>query len=328
MSSARSRAAELALALKDGFGVQYWGAGYDAESLASQPHGLLILEATKVAAPYSDTGHEILFTPDEMALIEQNGLRPALGYLNVSEIADYRDYWIDQMDGVDIGVPDSLPAWYGPRTAHGEHLSVYWTDAWRSVVLAQTDRLMQTGVKGLFLDDVLHYYSHAMDKTLQWPNGVSPVAPDGAPAMAIEMMELVVLIAKRARQWNCNAYIVVNNGVFIGRDAAAAPGVEGRVAFAAYLEAIDGIMVENLSAPSTHPHTIEALQEDFRRHGVAVLSLDVATNFTDQKPEDLSGSIARKAAELGYYPYVSADDVFNQLYPPIRMPSRSLAGLE
>ncbi|MFC3630823.1 hypothetical protein ACFOM8_15365 [Paracoccus angustae] len=328
MSNARSRAARLAASLQDGFAVQYWGTTYDADTLSRQPHGLLILEITRIGAPYSDTGREVFFTPEEIAKINKNGARPVLGYLNVTEIEHYRDYWIDQMGGIDVPPPAVLPDWYGPTTVHKEHLSTYWTDAWHKILLERTDRLMQTGIDGLFLDDVLHYYSHAMDKTLAWPEGKTPDGPADAPGMAREMMRLVGLIADRARQWNCDAYVVVNNGVFIGRDAMGGGDPQGKAAFSDYLEAIDAIMVENVSAPTTHVHTTEALQEDFRRNGVSVLSLDIATQFPDHKPEALRDLIAEKATQAGFYPYVAADNVFNQVYPPIRSPLRWPGGPE
>lgn len=318
LSGARSRAARLAPALRQGFGVQYWGEGYDAATLATQPHGLLILETTTIGAPFSETGREVLFSPPEIAAIRRDGTRPALGYLNVSEIETYRDYWVDQ---IGTTPPDPLPDWYGPTAEAGDHLAAFWTEGWRQILLERVDRLMQAGVDGLFLDDVLHYYSHALDDTLRWPKGPRPDAPAGAPALANKMMDLVREIAGRARLWNCDALIMVNNGVFIGRDAAGAiPGPEGRAGFGAYLEAIDAVMVENLSAPTTHAHTLEALQQDYLAHGVAVLSLDVESQFPDQPPRDLRRAVTDTARRSGAYPYIAADAVFNRLSPPIRLP--------
>ncbi|CAM3403449.1 endo alpha-1,4 polygalactosaminidase [Paracoccus nototheniae] len=318
LAGARSRAARLMPALQQGYGVQYWGEGYDATTLAAQPHGLLIVEVTKTGAPYTETGQELFFTPEEITAIRHDGSRPTLGYLNVSEIETYRDYWIDQ---IGTTAPGTLPEWYGPTAGHGDHLAAYWTQGWRDILLNRVDRLMQTGVDGLFLDDVLHYYSHALDETLIWPEGQRPDGPTGAPALAQGMMALVRTVADRARLWNCDAFIVVNNGVFIGRDAAGAtPGPAERAGFGAYLDAIDAVMVENVSAPTTHIHTIEALQQDFRDHGVAVLSLDVETQFPEQTTDDLRAKITDKARQAGFYPYVSADAVFNRLTPPILLP--------
>tara|TARA_R110002124_G_scaffold1509_14_gene9041 strand:- start:5440 stop:6546 length:1107 start_codon:yes stop_codon:yes gene_type:complete len=322
MSSARLRSARLASALQKGFGVQYWGATYSAETLSQQPHGLLILEVTKIGATYSETGREVFFSPEEIAKINRDGTRPTLGYLNVSEIETYRDYWIDLVTEPDTASPDDLPEWYGPTSSSGEHLAAYWTKAWQGIVLARVDRLMQTGIDGLFLDDVLHYYTQALDGTLRWPTGNRPESPEDAPEFALEMMRLVELIAARAREWKCDAYIVVNNGVFIGRDAAGAePGPEGKAGFSSYLNAIDAVMLENFSAATTNAGTIEALQQDFRDQGVAVLSLDVLTQFPDQDPEKLRQTIAKKAAQSGFYPYIAVDEGFNQVAPPIQLPS-------
>ncbi len=136
-SANRQRFMRLTRALADGFGVQYWGEGYTAEGLAEQPHGLLIIEVAKVGALHSETGREVFFTPDEIAMISHGGERPVLGYLNVSEIENYRDYWIDFMRR---SVPDenvALPQWYGPHAGHGNYLAAYWVPAWRDVILAR-----------------------------------------------------------------------------------------------------------------------------------------------------------------------------------------------
>lgn len=94
----RIRGEMLQSALQQGFGVQYWGDGYAAETLARQPHGLLIIETARIGPAHNDTGRELLFTPQEIAMISHDGARPVLGYLNLSEIEHYRDYWADHAD--------------------------------------------------------------------------------------------------------------------------------------------------------------------------------------------------------------------------------------
>ncbi|SCY12054.1 extracellular protein [Paracoccus tibetensis] len=321
MSNPRSRAARLSQALARGYGVQYWGPSYDAEALSRQPHGLLIIETTRVGAPDSATGVEERFTSAEIAQINRNGSRPVLGYLNVGEVETYRDYWAHR--------PSETPDWYGPVAGAGDHLSAFWSPDWHAIMLDRVDRMMQTGIDGLFLDDVLHYYNHAMDPGLSWPAGHRPEGPADAPGMAREMMHLVGLIAVRARQWNCNAFIVVNNGAFIGRDAAG-DGADpaARRAFAAYLRAIDAILIENVSAPGTHAHTIEALQQDFRDQGVAVMSLDFATTFPATTPEALGRFIVESALDRGFHPALAEDDSFNRVSAPISLPARPAGARE
>lgn len=329
MASPRSRAAALTSALRQGFGVQYWGDTYSAEKLAAQPHGLLIIEFTKIGAHYSDTGRELPFTPEEIATISRNGERPVLGYLNVSEVETYRDYWIDHAAAVKAGGDPLPPPWQGPHTAHGDDLAAFWTPEWKEILLARVDRLMAAGAGGIFLDDVLHYYSHALDQTLQWPEGTRPAGPSDASGFALEMMRLVGALAERARAWDCDALIIVNNGVFIGRDAAgASAGPDSKAAFAAYLDAIDAIMVENLSAPDMHPHALEALKEDFQANGASVLALDIATQFPEIEPGQLRDRVTAQTARNGVFSYVALDSAYSQLTPPITLSLPAAAATE
>jgi uncharacterized protein (TIGR01370 family) len=322
----RSRAMRLRGALADGFGVQYWGERYTAEELAEQPHGVLIIEGAKIGAPYSESGREVFFTPDEIAAISHGGERPVLGYLNIGEIETYRDYWIDLAAGRNAGGTSALPRWVGPHAGHGEYLSAYWVPEWRDVLLARVDRLMALGVGGLFLDDVLHYYSHATDKALQWPESGRPEGPHDAPGLARAMMELVIAVADRVREWDCDALVVVNNAVFIGRDAdEAAQGDGTRPVFEAYLAAIDAILVENALSPAAHPNIRIALDEDFVASGLSVLTLDVLSQHDapDELPEDLGALRQRKAEaarDAGFFPYLVENGGFNRLWPPIARP--------
>lgn len=318
-TASRLRAMRIMPALQQGYGIQYWGEGYDARTLAAAPHGLLILEVAKLGAPDSDTGHELFFTPEEIALINRGGARPVLGYLNIAEIETYRDYWAD-FTAQGGGEAGAMPPWYGPLVEPQGHLAVFWTQEWKDIVLARVDQLMATGLDGLFLDDVLHYYSFAHGEGLQWPGTPPSGGPADAPEFALAMMELVELVAMRARSWNCDALVVVNNGAFIGRDAAeTTPGPDGATRFSRYLQTIDGIMVEGVFAPGTHPHTLQALSEDFQANGVSVLSLDVAAQFPDLDFDGMSRLIAGKARSTGIFVHAAADNGYNRLFPPITL---------
>lgn len=319
VAAERRRGVRLARALEQGFGVQYWGEGYTAETLAAQPHGLLILEAAKVGAPFSSTGREDFFTPEEIALINRAGERPVLGYLNIGEIENYRDYWVEF--ATRQASFDNLPDWFGPHAGHGDHLAAFWVDSWRAILLERIDRLMAAGVDGVFLDDVLHYYSHATDGDLVWPAGSRPAGPETAPGLAQAMMRLVIDLAARARAGNCDAYVVVNNAAFIGRDAAEEGGA--RPVFDAYLSAIDAILAENVLAPTGHQTTRDALREDFLDNGVQVLTLDALSRFPDPERDGLQRRLAAQAAEAGFVPYLVEDEGFNRLFPPVPAPEKS-----
>jgi uncharacterized protein (TIGR01370 family) len=318
----RSRARRLNRALKAGFGVQYWGEGFSAEGLAAQPHGLLIIEATKVGTVYSQTGREELFTDAEIESISRAGLRPVLAYLNVGEIENYRDFWAKY---VEVRAPgDVLPAWFGPRAGHGDHLAGYWMPEWHDLIVARVDRLMSKGFGGIFLDDVLHYYSHAADENLVWPGGTRPGTPTEAPELAREMMQLVVTVADRVRQWDCNALIIVNNAVFIGRDAAEAASGDGTTpVFDRYRAAIDAILVENVLEPGAHMGTRTALTEDFLDSGITVMTVDALSLFHEGDRGALRERLAEEADAAGFVPYFVENSGFNRLWAPVLMHPKS-----
>jgi uncharacterized protein (TIGR01370 family) len=308
-------------ALGNGFGVQYWGDSYSAETLAAAPHGLLIIEAAKVGANHSATGREVFFTPDEVQSISHQGRRPVLAYLNLSEIETYRDYWVQlQATGSDPAhLVDQI--WIGPRSASGEHLAQFWTPEWEAILAHRVDMLMELGFDGLFFDDVLHYYSFAAQDALDWTGATPAAPPPDAASYAQAMMGLVERLAGRSRISNCDAIIIVNSGAFIGQDAVHdRTDVAGRAAFHAYLDAIDAIMMEDVFTSAIRQPTIEVLQEDFAAEGAAVLAVDFATSFSGQDPSALRAALSHRAAENGFFAYLADDTTFDRLYPPIVKP--------
>lgn len=283
------RALRMTTALLSGYGVQYWGDGYQADMLARAPHGLLILEAAKVGAPDAPDRREIMFSPVEMNAIRRDGARPVLAYLNLTEVEPWRDYW--PKDG-------RAPLWLGPVTETGDHLAAFWRPAWQAVLRDRVARLMATGADGLFLDDALNYF---VAGTM---SGGPPDAPADAGAAAQIMLALVQDVAAAARVLRCDALIVVNNAVFVGRDA----GWASRDAFDSYLRAIDGVMIEDGLGAANHPDLHTALREDYLARGIPVLSLDFA-------PPSRADEVARRARARGYAPYVVPDGAFSALGP-------------
>jgi uncharacterized protein (TIGR01370 family) len=290
--SPTERALRIETALKAGYGVQYWGEAYHAEGLARAPHGLLIIDATKTGAPDAPDGREVMFTPDEMKMMRRDGDRPVIVYLNLTEVEPWRDYW--PVDG-------SIPAWLGPRTAAGDHLAAFWRPEWRALLRDRVKRLMATGADGLFLDDALNYF---VAGSLE---AGPPDRPGDVAAAAVSMLALVQEVAQAARSVRCDALIIVNNAVFVGRDA----GPPARDAFKAYREAVDGVMMEDGLGAADHPDLHTALREDYLDHRIPVLALDFA-------PLGQSSAVSQAALAKGYAPYVVPDGSFSYLAPPAR----------
>ena len=288
--SDRDRALRLEKALRNGYGVQYWGPDFRADVLTEASHGLLILEAAKVGARYTADGKELFFTPAEIEVIRKNGKRPVLVYLNLTEVEPWRDYWPSD---------ETIPNWIGPVTAQGDELAAFWRPEWREILRKRVNRLLSLGADGLFLDDGLNYFA-----TGAMASGPSDKPGDIKTAAAI-MLKMITEIALEAREVRCDALIVVNNAVFIGRDAP----VSARDDFDTYRDAIDGIMIEDGLGAADHPDLHAALKEDYLDYGVPVLSLDFASGVE-------ASTLSRKARDMGYAPYIVPDGRFSSLVPP------------
>lgn len=284
------RAVRLAAALKSGYGVQYWGPSFQAQPLARAPHGLLIIEATKVGAPDTADGLEVTFSREEMNHIRRQGERPVLAYLNLTEVEPWRDYWPKNQ---------KTPPWLGPETPSGDKLAAFWRPEWQAILRKRVARLMNTGADGVFLDDALNYFvAGGLDSKM-------PDAPATIPATAELMLSLVQDMAAEARKERCDALIVVNNAVFVGRDA----GPEHLGAFNRYRAAIDGILIEDGFGGADTPALHAALQEDYLAMGLPVLSLDFASGVQTEH-------ITSQARAKGYVPYIVPDGSFSALTHP------------
>ncbi|MFO1144214.1 MAG: endo alpha-1,4 polygalactosaminidase [Amaricoccus sp.] len=312
---------------RSGFGIQYWGDRYTAAGLADAPHCALIIEAS-LAGAESPTGRERLFTADEVARIRRGGERPVYAYLNVAELEPNRDYWVARFGtAADPGAPDaSSPAWYAGTGPSGEWLAAYWTPEWAAILERRIDAFLARGYDGVFLDDVLHYY------TWSSPGVAVPThapAPKRSGDFAAAMMALVRKLGHYARLEavlrNPGFVVVVNGGAFIGWDAATgdiAPTAP-HPAFANYLASIDGIAIESVLGDEGQQATLDALRQGFASHGIPVLTIDYLSRQADADYAAFTARMAERAAALGFLPYVAANESFSRLDPPV-LPSGTL----
>ncbi len=250
-----------------------------------------------------------------------------LAYLNVAELAPYRDFWVEAfgqaVDPADVD-PDDLPLWYGLRNARGEILAAYWRPEWETILRRQIDAFLESGFDGVFLDDVLTYYF--------WPDTLDPRlagipdTPVDRAGFARSMMALVSSIGRYARldaeKARPDFTIVVNGGAYIGWDAASTdgPAVARHADFDAYVSAIDGIAMESMFGTEMDVATVAALRENFVSAGLPVLTIDYNSKHPEIPSEAFRAMIAAQATEQGFVPYVSGDETFSRLDPPILVP--------
>lgn len=317
-SQARAqRRQHLQAALSRGFGVQYWGRGYTPEALAQAPHGVLILEATRHGATEACNRREIRFTRDEIARISHDGARPVIGYLNVTEIETYRDYWVREVGRPLLaGHRAALPDWVGPRTATGEALANFWLPDWEALLIQRIDALLDAGMTGIFLDDVLHYYSFLDPRALVPVAGAARVEVP-AEGSATAMLHLVLRLTGHIRARRPDAVVIVNNGAFIGGDAAV-EGDAPRAArlFDAYLGAIDAVLVESALGPLGQDATRTVLLNDYGARGVPVMAVEFLSQHPGRDAAQVRRDLAASARQHGFALYLAATEGFDRLSPP------------
>lgn len=319
------RRSRVAAALHAGFGVQYWGDGFATGALAAAPHGLLIIETAKSGADLAGQRRETLFSPADIRQIDRGGTRPVLGYLNLAKIETYRNYWVDAA-GKGVSLQGGAE-WIGPSLGADGVLARFWTPGWQAIVEERVDLLMQTGVSGLFLDDILQYFAWSGAAAAGRPGYETADGPQTASDFAAAMMRLVRLVAARARRNDCGAIIVVNNGAFIGRDAGAeALDADGKALFDGYREALDGILMESVLARGGDRGAITALQEDYEALGIPVMAVDFLDSATPAggSAERTRQKILRLAERKGFAAYVAEDALFNRLYAPVPMQAEAV----
>lgn len=308
--------------VRAGFGIQYWGEDYSADGLAAAPHCALILEASLVGADTGPKFRERLFSAAEVDRIRHGGARPAYAYLNLAELAVERDYWTAAFGA---GAPPpadeaEVPVWYAGKSAADEPLAAYWTPEWEALLRARIDALLARGFDGVFLDDVLHYYTWSTEPMAGTLAG-RPGAPETLQDFAREMMALVVRLGRYARVEAPAArpgfVLLVNGGAYIGWDAAGPKAEERPPLFTDYLEAIDGIAIESALGESPEQATLDELGASFVARGVPVLTIDFASRNQGLSPDELRALVRQQTAEAAFLPYVADDERFARLDPPL-----------
>jgi uncharacterized protein (TIGR01370 family) len=300
----------------------------------------LIIDASVHGADAALGLRERLFSTEEVSAIRRGGKRPVFAYLNVGELAPYRSYWVDAFGAAGPPAKGStpgereVPAWYGGMSKEGEHLAAFWTPAWLEVLRRQIDALLERGYDGVFLDDVLHYYTWGSGVRLNSVQGGDRTKiPANMSEFARDMMMLVLQVGAYARHdaplARPDFALIVNGGAYIGWDAASQTGASEAwdPLLDRYVDALDAIAMESALGVSPDCATVKALQQNYAAMGVAVLSIDFHSRHPLVLIEEFRAQIARLANTFGFLPYMAADELFNRLDPPI-LPETADATME
>ena len=239
-----------------------------------------------VVTDYSSDGSEAgEFTAAQIAALKHSpgGGKIVLAYMSIGEAETYRFYW---QDGWAPGNPAWLdaenPDWPGNYKVH------YWDPAWQAIVFSYTDRLLDAGFDGAYLDIVDAYETYA---------------DQGRSTAAQEMADLVAAIRAYARARDPDFYVFPQNAAALAVEVAGEytrePG---------YLDDVDGIGQEDMyygydgddvMTPPAVTAELEGYLDLFKEAGKLVLTVDYATT-----PAHVDDAYAKSQAK-GYVPFVT-----------------------
>jgi len=236
-----------------------------------------------VVMDYSSDGTEAgEFTAEQITALKHSpgGEKTVLAYMSIGEAEDYRFYWQDGWTpGNPVWLDAENPDWPGNYKVH------YWDPDWQTIIFTYTDRLLDAGFDGAYLDiiDAYEYY-----------------ADQGRTTAAQEMADFVAAIRAHAHLRDPDFYIFPQN----------APELASLIP--AYLNSVDGIGQENIyygyedddvMTPPAITAELEGYLDVFKNAGKLVLTVDYATT-----PAHVDDAYAKSQAK-GYVPFVTVRDL-------------------
>lgn len=243
----------------------------DLDEVAASPFDLMVCDPT---AEGSDATR---WTPEQIARIRRKpggARRYVLAYLSIGEAEEYRAYWQPGFrPGSPVWLLEPNPQW------PDNHTVAFWDTDWQALMLRATERIVEAGFDGVYLDIV--------DAYERFPN---------RPQAAEEMSLFVVRIARHAR-----ARGGADFGVF-------AQNGDGLLDHQDYLQALTGLGREDTyfgypseshASPAEWTRSIESRLDRALKAGKLILNI----SYT-QVPSQKAQAHAR-ATERGYLEYVT-----------------------
>lgn len=208
------------------------------------------------------------------------GEKIVLAYMSIGEAEEYRFYWNSRWrEGNPSWIVRSNPDW------PGNYKVAYWESEWQRIVFDYTDRILNAGFDGVYLD-IIDAYEFFEER--------------GRTTADQDMVDFVSAIAAHAREENPGFMIFPQNGAEL---ASRIPE---------FLDIVDGIGQEDIyygyddddeQTPLDATRDIERELDAFKQAGKLVLTVDYAGST------DNINDAYRKSSAKGYVPYVSTRDL-------------------
>lgn len=220
--------------------------GVNPQEIAKAPFDVQIVET------YSDSG--VAFTAAQVATMKSGGSE-LLGYFNLGEAENYRDYWAT--------LPKSIIGPVDPNWA-GNYEVAFWSPEWKAIAQKSIDQMISAGYDGIYFDVVDEFYS--------------PWAERNNPNSEQAMVDLIKSLKQYATSKDPDFKVWVN-------------GAEELLDHQDYVAAIDGLVKEEVyytDTGSKQPvastqYTMNNLQKavDAGKPVVVIEYVDGATKIAD-----------------------------------------------
>jgi uncharacterized protein (TIGR01370 family) len=268
------------------------GATYTPIGLKKFGHDLVVINPARVIQTTGTPG-ETLWTSTEVDTIKSGGAL-VLGYLNVAKVNDYTSEWRKtwttdhEASGANLhpGAPDFLRD-NDPMHVEANTRLVDFTKAdWKDVLHARIDILIANHFNGMFLDDVLNYYT---------PYGVS------LAESARAMRDLIIDLAAYAHSKSPTFIIMENGGPDLISHTTNDNTPLDTSKAAAFYGSIDAFLAEGyFQSPLTgqqDTYAINTTITNYGTQGVALFSADKNVSAGN------SATIEGQADQAGFIPY-------------------------
>lgn len=266
----------------------------DMETIGATAYDLVVMDYSADGGPAGE------FSAAEIAALQNSpgGNKLVIAYMSIGEAESYRFYWNPAWDADGDGIPDpGAPPWLDIENPDwpGNYKVHYWDPGWQGIIFQYTDRLLNAGFNGAYLDivDAYEYY-----------------AEQGRTTAAQDMAAFVAAIRAYARSIDPTFYIVPQN----------APELTTLVP--SYMDALDGIGQEDIyygyeNDNEPTPPTVTAEMEDYLNLYVAAGKLVLTIDYADYRvvPDYVDDAYARSQVR-GYVPFCTVRDLDELIINP------------
>jgi len=235
------------------------------------------------------------------------GEKIIVSYMSIGEAEDYRFYWDDNWSpGNPSWLDSENPDW------EGNYKVKYWDSNWQNIIFQYTDRIVNAGFDGVYLD-IIDAYEYYEDR--------------GRTSAALDMVNFVASIAAYARAVDPDFFIIPQNAPELATDIPA------------YLNTVDGIGQEDIyygydgdgiATPTDETSALETYLDLFKNVNKLVLTVDYPFGNSEDVPHfdaptkiKINDAYSRSSAK-GYVPYCSVRNLNYLTINPGHNPSAVL----